>query len=307
MNELRKIALGEPIIGTTDGDDTMTTPPVLMDSTVIGSIIDFGNMCNWQADSLTSFVVPPLLDWSRDSLLATLDAMIDRQAKRLATGETLRAGDKNPLDPDLHMWMDGEHLRHPLVYAIPYSCHMASHYNTLFRVMRQKRAEALAAGDWATYIWIHQRPYRLAALTEIVDRLSDQEYWNLVGNFWVDSENIHQNTRTWRTLWSSKRPGREAVMDDDEREALAGLPEMVPIYRGFLHSKSARGMAWTLDRDKAVWFARRFASFKKSSPRVASAMVARQKILAHFTGRSEQEVVVLSRDLQNFSIEAIER
>jgi len=62
-----------------------------------------------------------------------------------------------------------------------------------------------------------------------------------------------------------------------------------------------------LDRDRAVWFARRFASFKKPQPRVASAMVERRRILAHFTGRDEQEIVVLSRHLKNVSSELIER
>jgi hypothetical protein len=64
-------------------------------------------------------------------------------------------------------------------------------------------------------------------------------------------------------------------------------------------------MAWTLNRDRAVWFAKRYAS-SRTPPRVASAMVARHKILAHFTGRNEQEIVVLSRDLQNMSSELVE-
>jgi hypothetical protein len=261
-------------------------------------------MCTWHSGS-SIFVVPSIFDFSRDSLLETLDAMIDRQAQRLASGEPLRASDKDPLAPELQLWMDGSYLRHPLVYAVPYSEQMAPYYNRRLRIMRIQTEKALAAGDWGSYIWQHERPYRLSALIKVIDRLSDEEYWPMIGQFWTDSENIHQNSQTWRTLWSSRRPGREAVMDDEEREVLASLPDIVPIYRGFRHTKSLRGMAWTLDRDKAVWFARRLASSKTPQPRVANAMVARHKILAYFAGRNEQEIVVLSRDLQNITSEII--
>ena len=179
-------------------------------------------------------------------------------------------------------------------------------HNSRYHFMREETEQALAAGKWGRYIAMHERPYRLNALMQVLDRLSDQEYWEMVGGFWVDSENIHQNSKDWRTLWSSTRPGRESVMDDEERAALASLPDMVPIYRGFQHAKSTRGMAWTLDRDKAIWFARRYASVRTPPPRVASAMVARGKILAHFTGRNEKEIVVMPRDLKQVSATLVE-
>src|SRR5882672_7625250 len=244
MSELRKIVLGEPVkavIGPDGHRVSTTTVPVLVDGTVIGSIVEIedSHMCNWHADS-TTFALPSLVDWSRDGLLATLDAMVERQAARLAAGEALQDSDKNPLDPELQFWIDGDYLRHPLIYAIPYTEQMAPHYNTRFHMVRKLVEEAFAAGEWGTYIWLHERPYRLSALTKVVDRLSDQEYWQMVGQFWIDSENIHQNAKTWRSLWSSRRPGRDAVMDDEEREALASLPDIVPIYRGFQYDKSLR-------------------------------------------------------------------
>jgi hypothetical protein len=49
--------------------------------------------------------------------------------------------------------------------------------------------------------------------------------------------------------------GREHLMDAEER---AALPDVVTILRGFTHAEGARGLSWTLDRERAEWFARRF-------------------------------------------------
>ena len=110
MHELRKIVLGEPVVV-----DHVTTIPVLVGDSVIGSIteVNENKMCNWQADPSTSFVVPPMVAWSREHLLDTLDAIIARQLERRATGQLLRASDKNPLDLDLQLWVDDRGLRHP--------------------------------------------------------------------------------------------------------------------------------------------------------------------------------------------------
>jgi len=85
-------------------------------------------------------------------------------------------------------------------------------------------------------------------------------------------------------------------MDAEEQAIFGGLAETVTIYRGYQYNASMRGMSWTVDRDRAIWFARRFA--RRAAPKLATVTVARSKILAYFDGRNESEVVVLPRDLK---------
>ena len=49
-------------------------------------------------------------------------------------------------------------------------------------------------------------------------------------------------------------------MEQEERKALAALPDRLTIYRG-VHIKKGtlRGLSWTLDRERAEWFANRWA------------------------------------------------
>jgi hypothetical protein len=69
------------------------------------------------------------------------------------------------------------------------------------------------------------------------------------------------------------------------------LPATVTVWRGgdVPLARLRRGLAWTLDRDIACWFACRFTPPR---PLVVSAAVPRAAILARFTDRDEDEVVV---------------
>jgi hypothetical protein len=162
--------------------------------------------------------------------------------------------------------------------------------NDLYRDRKAEAAGAFEKRNWSTYIFLHEGPHRLHALTECIRfGLSGPEYWSLVGDVWVDSENIHQNLQEWRRVWRSQEPGREKCMNDDERAVLASLPDLVQVWRGTAYQKSIRGISWTTIRDKAKWFAKRFSH----GGLVAEATVAKKDIKAVFLERKESEVVSL--------------
>jgi hypothetical protein len=55
----------------------------------------------------------------------------------------------------------GSHIRHPLVFS---SAH-TDQFNALVNYRLRDKLAALAqvkqAADWETYIWLHERPYRV--------------------------------------------------------------------------------------------------------------------------------------------------
>lgn len=72
------------------------------------------------------------------------------------------------------------------------------------------------------------------------------------------------------------------------------LPDHVPIWRGtskLTARQSARGLAWTTDRDCACWFAMRFAD-TNGRPLVLRAETPRESIALFTDDRSESEAVV---------------
>jgi hypothetical protein len=148
-----------------------------------------------------------------------------------------------------------------------------------------------------------QRPYRLDALLEC-QRLgaTGSAYWELVGHVWTDSENVFQHIRKWKRVWSHNPALREFCMEEEEREALAALPDDLTVWRGTAHQRSIRGLSWTLDRDKAIWFAKRFSMLPRLTPRLVEGFVHKRHVLAYFGGRKEKEIVSMHVDVRGVTV-----
>jgi hypothetical protein len=202
------------------------------------------------------------------------------------------------LHPDLEPYLHehdglGYVLQHPLVYSIPHAEAINAYVNRMYEQKLRMIALAEAEGNVAHVVHLHEQPWRLDALLEHEHKIRDNAaYWQLVRDIWLATEIFHHNYHKWGRLWLKGRPERHEVMEPEEREALAALPDLVQIYRGGHHPKSLhRGFSWTTDRDEAVWFARRYQERRVRPPHVCKAMVRREDILAMFD-TSEREVVV---------------
>jgi hypothetical protein len=79
-------------------------------------------------------------------------------------------------------------------------------------------------------------------------------------------------------------------MGPEELAILQSLPDTVKVWRGIRHRKSFNGLSWTLDRDKAVWFANRLRNGRQKSLLIEGE-VNKKDVLAYFAGRDESEIV----------------
>jgi len=133
------------------------------------------------------------------------------------------------------------------------------------------------------------------------------DYWPVVGALWTDTESPGKYSEHWREVFAAEfldreGPGRTAMMSLEELAALVELPDEVTVYRGFDREGGAEGFSWTLDRERAGWFARRFPG---DAPSVATGTVARNDIIAVFFGREEAEVVALPEDVTVIAVEPL--
>lgn len=109
----------------------------------------------------------------------------------------------------------------------------------------------------------------------------------------------------WLCLWQANRTGRKFATNTKDRKALAAMPDELTIYRGFSRSRKAvDGLAWTLDREQAEWFANR-NRYGRQHGYIASATIRKSDILAYLNdgGRNEQEILCLAEHRQNVQIE----
>lgn len=235
---------------------------------------------------------------------------VTEQAKIGASMEDLKkifAPEKlNPaLAAHLHTTKGGwEMVNHPLVQCILYSPPMNRMLNRQYEAKLKHLATAILEKDWESYIFLHERPYRAGALAHIMHRVSDSEYWLLVRHVWMDTENLWQWGTLKRRILMAKRPMRELLMNEAERQMIDSLEEVAPlIFRGYASPGRIHGWSWTFDRKKAEWFALRYSGVT-TRPRVAIAEVYRRDIVAYFEGRREWEVVV---DPQNIRVMEVQK
>lgn len=202
---------------------------------------------------------------------------------------------QEPLDPELEacIW-EAESgmvfIKHPLVNTL----HMPGTEAVVNRQLRYKReelAKVRAEGGWCTFIMLHERPWRYEALQMIADDVDDETFWQLVQIVWMDSENIRENQDEWDDLLRSERPGHEAMMTEDERQALAEMDDVIPVYQGHTDERDD-GWSWTTDKAKAEWFGHRFARLEGGVAMMTAATVRRDDVLAYLTGRDEYEILV---------------
>ncbi len=183
----------------------------------------------------------------------------------------------------------GQMLRHPLIYEVPwiFSKGMANRrYEEKLKMVKK----AIDSKNWTQYVWLHERPYRIDAFAEIKHLLDDKEYWQLLGSIWIDTENGWANLTKWKKLFSSKKPFRNYLMDEDEQIVLQGLEDTVMVYRGCDQGVNEKGLSWTLDKSKAEFFAKRFSKEGKKGI-VLERQIPKSSIVAVFTGRGESEVI----------------
>lgn len=211
-------------------------------------------------------------------------------------------GSREELHPDLAQYYEeeggiggGAMIRHPLFYSILHAPTLNGFANAQYLAKRKHAQQLHAAGEFRVWVWLHERPYRLWAFGQIADLLSDHHYWQLLGKLWVDSENIYQSREEWLAALHSERPRRWAMMSKDERDWLRTLKARrtpLLIYRGFCYSGAEHGLSWTVNRVRAEWFARRFANAGHRA-RVAVAVCDIADVIACFSARGEEEIVVL--------------
>ncbi len=173
-----------------------------------------------------------------------------------------------------------EMVRHPLVFSVPYMDHPEENerLNKMLGLKQEARLEARNKKTWHSYVFLHERPYRIDALMSIIDMVKKKDRWELIREVFIDTENLADNLDDWRELLV------EAIGKDVWRTK-KDLPASIQVYRGGYPDK---GVSWTLNLEKAKWFANRLG---RNLP-VFSGIVDKKNAIGYLTERGEEEIVV---------------
>jgi hypothetical protein len=121
--------------------------------------------------------------------------------------------------------------------------------------MRRLRDQTKRDGDWSKYVFLHACEHRWRALAAILPHLSPTELPALFREVWMKSEDIWRERRSVKKVISLiPERSRRQLFSKKDRTRFDALPDLFPIFRGAKRWNLA-GMSWTLDIDRAVYFA----------------------------------------------------
>ena len=147
-----------------------------------------------------------------------------------------------------------------------------------------------------------RQAYSLTFLKYASPYLSKADFSKILADAWIRSENPNCDTNVSKSKLISmfKQADPHELMLEDELRQYEELDDTVTVYRGVTshNAKNIKALSWTLDREKAEWFAHRF----NEDGTVYEAEIDKQHILALFNGRNESEVIVDPKFLMDIRI-----
>lgn len=146
-----------------------------------------------------------------------------------------------------------------------------------------------------------RKSYRLTFLKYIEPYLSKKDMAELLADAWVSSENPNQDVNVsipMLTKWFRKADKRSLMVSEDYKVYTDLEPEFV-VYRGVAVGRNPDGLSWTMNYDKAEWFANRFTSHGQEAGYVFKAIAKKEDVLAYFNTRGEEEIVINPKTLTN--------
>lgn len=143
--------------------------------------------------------------------------------------------------------------------------------------------------------------YALGFLKYAQQYLSKEDLSEMLAYMWVNTEAPNQDCNLSKTKLLSmfKAADPKSVMTEEEYQKFQNLDEQLTIYRGVTshNADNIKALSWTLDPDKAFWFAHRFGE----EGTVYEAQINKKHVYAYFEGRNEAEVIVDPKHLTDIT------
>jgi len=179
-------------------------------------------------------------------------------------------------------------IHHPL-YVGTYTGHefLNEIINDSYKEKKELLQKFVNEENIHSLIYLIERPYRVESTMSALDswwKPTKQEYWDFLSWLWVDTENVYENFETWVKLLFCKFEEPQLMMNDDEKEVYDNLPHIIKIYRGGVNDE---GLSWTLNKDTAEWFAKRY----NKNYKVFSKEISKKNVLAYIDTRKEEEII----------------
>lgn len=188
--------------------------------------------------------------------------------------------------------------------------HLDKEYLDMFNIHKRvfHQIDSLKNKEYYSYLSMVERRHYSYVIYHLLDWLETESIdtdiiWNLFLHIWIDAEYLNGNI-LGDILLELFRINPELKEHKSKLRAISNS-DTIEVYRGE-GSKSIAydegAISWTIDKEKALFFANRFNSERK---RLITAKVDIDDILAYLTERNESEVVVEFDKIKDVSVEEL--
>lgn len=185
---------------------------------------------------------------------------------------------------------------------------MKTDLNKIIAILKTKYKDYLQSNlvlteDIYTIIQCIRPEYRLFIFNEIKDLLNDKEYVLALKYAYTKTSGINTNESKLSTdevLYLFKNANLKELIGVDYKRYIK-LPDIVNIYRGTSCKANYNAISWTIDRNRAIWFYKKY----KSKGTVYKAKIKKQDIICYLDKSAclEKEVIVNYKNI--FSLEEL--
>lgn len=140
-----------------------------------------------------------------------------------------------------------------------------------------------------------KRQSRLLWVDQFFSHMSRDDLSETFIYSWTDAENPNMDPNVTRaeSVRLFQLCNTEKLMSKKEYESFISLPDELTVYRGLggINIKNIKALSWTLDINKAKWFAKRFECL---DPNIAvyKAKISRKHVFAYINDRNEEEIIL---------------
>lgn len=141
---------------------------------------------------------------------------------------------------------------------------------------------------------IIEKAWYLTFLSMLKEYLPLKTFSALFGYSWVAQENPNGdvNVPLEESIDWFRQADKQSLMSTEDYKKYVTFESGITVYRGVAVGRKPNGLSWTLDLDKAIWFAHRFDTDLAEGYVQKLVVKDKKNILAYFTIRNEDEVVI---------------
>jgi hypothetical protein len=180
-------------------------------------------------------------------------------------------------------------IQHPLVIG-DIGMMPNSYYNNQLMRKKERLKEFENNKEFESYLFLIEKPFRVTFFSDLVKQNKikklSKKYWKILSSLWTGSENIFQNKDLWDDLLKDKT-NSHYFMSKKDLKFFNSLENEFIVYRGYSHWEN--GYSYTLDKERAIWFADRFGQ----NGFVKERLVRKEEIFAYTNSREENEIIIL--------------